>query len=47
MLKTVAHISNNQRAGGGCVDVDIKWSALHFKLLAAYLSSSANLCSPL
>lgn len=47
MLKMVASISHNPRAGEGWLDVDIKWSALHFQLFAAYLSSSANLCFPL
>lgn len=43
----VASISHNPRAGESWVDVDIKWSPLHFQLLAAYLSSSTNLCFPL
>lgn len=42
MLKMVASISHNPRAGGAWLDVDTKWSTLHFQLLAAYLSSSAK-----
>lgn len=40
----VASVSPNPGAGGGWLHVDIKWSALPFQLLAAYLSSSTNLC---